>query len=469
MQTTDKNSNPQTPSQGRDDYSFILDTPTVSTHHTTLRERFGSLTNMQRVMLFSAVGIVFFIASISVLTLLQKPTIQTSNKTSAILGTADKNNDGIIDESDNLIADSSTTDTTSQEESANSTDPTDEEISWWQRLIASTKSKTTTTTDDTTVAYDDTTSDTSTYDDSAGEDYTEPDIADEADPNDPLQIDETANEPVAAPSKPSSGTLLTIATWNVLYTNSPSNMKKGISTILSSAQVLGLQEVGTGGSVDLDRAVAGLASDSIGVYEPSGNTPIIWNAKMYTKRASGYKIIDPYGFRKTVTYVRLRNIANGKEFYVYNFHAVVGLPDKPSESCSTTVCKAYRAEMKELMPYISSRGSDVPVFSVGDYNADFREDKACRITWLPCRSYRSINMKSGYELLNLSGIGDSESSSSSGTRLIDYVFSKTRSDVTPISIDIIGGNATCRRESSVSNRCWNGSDHKPSLLTVKLQ
>lgn len=291
----------------------------------------------------------------------------------------------------------------------------------------------------------------------------------------PYSVSYTPSTPITPPTtlsvpKARGSTVLTVASWNVLWkNNTPTDVKKGIQTILSSAEVVGLQEVGTNNTTAIRNAVGNLDSSKIGVYQPGGSTPIAWNATVYKKIKSGYKRLDNYGVVKYVTYVKLQNKTNDQQFYLFNFHAVVGTPDTPSEDCNTKECKAYKAEMKALSSLVASHKSDnVPIFVTGDYNANYRFDKACTLSWYPCQTFRAIGLRSGYSFTSDAGIDSTSSSIGTGSKVIDYVFSWKRSDVTPVSMQIVAPNAACHKDSSGQTHCWNNSDHKPVLFTVKI-
>jgi protein-tyrosine phosphatase len=457
------------------DYNFIFAQPEPSKQKSSLKDRFLALSKAKQVAIVAGICVIILFAAIIVIAIVGTPS--TANR-QTVIGTADTNGDGVIDKKDHSTATDTTNDDTTTDANSSDDSTSSDDVSWWQRLLAisnnssgdnSADDSTSTTADSGEIsAANDEDSDAAITDNS----YT--DDSDEATPVDTAPAETEVNDPVDTTSDPTptakDGTLLTIGSWNILYLNNASRVTTGIKTILGGAQVVGLQEVGTNGSTANRNAIKNLASGNVGVYQPDGSTPIVWNAKMYTKKASGYKKISAYGVVKYATYVKLRNKATGQEFYVFNFHAVVGTK-KPSEGCSTNVCKAYKYEMKALSKFIASKKSDnLPVFVTGDYNADYRFDYTCSLSWYPCSTFRSMTFRSGYDYTGgLSRLGKSDSSVGSASTVIDYVFSWQRSDVSPISMQIIAPTASCSTDKSGQKHCWNGSDHKPVFFTVGLK
>ena len=457
------------------------------TQKQSVGRRLAALPKTRKVLLVSGLIGVIFIAAVIGLTLGKDSPKQNTLPVTAY-GTADVNGDGVIDEKDTAAIIKGDTNgdgvvDSRDDAAANTTDA--ESASWWSSLFAKANSaissnRSDDTSDESTTAdnsYEDTAD--SEDDQMATDDETDDSYIEETDPDEPIPYTEDPVEteyddpvdtkPSPAPTTKSS-TMLTVASWNVLGPhNDGSKTKSGINTIFKHAQVIGLQEVGTANNTKIRNIVKNLASSKIGVYQPTGNTPIVWNASMYAKKASGYTAIESYGMRKVATYVKLQNKANGQQFYVFNIHAAVGT-HKPNEGCSTRECKAYKHQMRVLSKFIASRvKGGIPIFATGDYNADYRFDRTCKITWYPCRTFKKLNMYSGYAHLDLAEISKSGSSSSGGSRLIDYVFVQKRNDVMPISSKIIGESAGCRRDKWGQKHCWHNSDHKPVLLTVRLK
>jgi endonuclease/exonuclease/phosphatase family metal-dependent hydrolase len=467
-----------------EDYDFIFVQPPEAQkqERKSIKQWFLALPRAKQVVFIAGVCILIFTITVGAL-LIAQPS-NTAKQT--IIGTADTNGDGVINNGDSspvfgdtngdgIVDEYDTGDT----ESASSTTS-----SWWQKIISAGETSSQTDDGDSSDSYGDTattneeetTDGTDGTDGSTDDDATDPETDDgeETVPADEAPDETEIDDPIDTTPDPtptySEGTSLTVASWNVLgLHNNGTHAKKGVQTIFSSAQVIGLQEVGTGNNKSIRSAIGNLASSKIGVYQPHGNTPIVWNATMYSKKSSGYIVIKGHSEYKVATYVKLRNKATGQQFYVFNIHMVVGTGDKSKESCSTRICLAYKQEIKAFSKFIAKRKSEnIPIFVTGDYNANYRVDKSCKLSWYPCRAFRALDFYSGYSYTGFAGISKSASSVSSGDRVIDYVFSWKRADVTPVSMDIVAPNASCHRDSYGQNHCWNNSDHKPVLFTVKL-
>jgi len=471
---TASNDNPST-SIDPEDYNFIFEQQDQAPQQKrSLKEKFLALSKAKQIAIVSVFCFVILCIGFAAFTTGTTP----KNTTKQIaLGTADTNGDGVINEKDAAPSDTSAGGSSDTADASGDSTTQTTDLSWWQKIlsIGSSNSSSSNTSDTNSDPYYDSTGndnidesvDTAITDNSYTNDSDETVTID--DPPSDTQIDDPIDTSPDPTPTIKTGTALTVGSWNILYANSPSKVTKGIESILARAQVLGLQEVGTKNTTANDRAVNNFASTSVGIYNQKGNTPILWNATMYTKKASGYTRISGYGVVKYATYVKLRSKATGQQFYVFNFHAVVGT-SKPDEGCSSNVCKAYKYEMKALAKFIASKKTEnIPIFLTGDYNANYRFDYKCSLSWYPCRSLSSIGLNSGYSYTGgISSIGKSDSTVGSASTVIDYVFSWKRSDVSPVSMQIVSPTASCSTDKSGQKHCWNGSDHKPVLFTVKL-
>lgn len=457
------------------------------------KQWFSGLSRTRKLLLVGGVVTAVFVVTVLGLTFGKESPKDTTAAITAY-GTTDTNGDGVINAADATVSGDTNGDgvvDSRDDTSGNATDSTS--ATWWNNLFAKANSaiQSNSSDDSSSSSSDDYDSSTNTSDgsDSADDQTTASDTdndtyAEETDPDEEIAYDNQPSEtetddPVDTSADPAptaeGGTLLTIASWNILYLNSPAHISNGIKTIFGSAQIIGLQEVGTNKTTANRNTIKNLSSSSIGVYQPDGSTPIIWNAKMYTKKASGVQKISAYGVLKYATYVKLRNKATGQQLYVFNFHAVVGTNGSklPSEGCGSAVCKAYKYEMKALSKFIASKKSEnIPIFVTGDYNANYRLDSSCKLSWYPCKTFASLEFRSGYAYTGLAGIVKTDSSVGSSSSIIDYVFSWQRNDVSPIAMQIVAPGASCTTEKSGANKgqkhCWNNSDHRPVLFTVKL-
>jgi len=459
--------------------------------HLSLLQRFGQMTRAKKILVVAGIASAVFVVTVIALSVFMYQSNKSANlaaQKKAVASSNDLNKDGKIDSADTKIAIGDVNgdgvvnddDIAFAEADVNGdgvideNDNPDESVPWWQSMLSRVQNETNSNAANSEPTIDDVSS--SDSDSISIEDTAEPTLTDdellaynddmlggvsEAEINDPTEAVQ------ATVAYSGSGTALTLASWNILWWhNAASNAPNGIRAILDKAQVVGLQEVGTDGQ---KKAIKDMASSSIGVYSPGPHTPIVWNNTLYQKVASGYKGIIKSGIAKYAVYVKLRNRSTGQQFYVFNFHATVGVSDNPGQGCSSKVCDVYKYEMSVLSKYVNSHKSDnIPIFVTGDFNSNYRSKITCQISWLSCATFRNIGLKSGFEYTGLAGIGTTASSIGSSDRLIDYVYSWQRSDVEPISVAIIGPNAACHRDSYGQNHCWNGSDHKPSLFSVKL-
>lgn len=258
---------------------------------------------------------------------------------------------------------------------------------------------------------------------------------------------------------------LTLASWNT-YVDNPTSKGATVKSLMSSFDVLGLQEVHKSSQRS---SVKSIASSTIGVYSaptPSSGDkhmasyPIVYNKSKLSLISGGYKYLGDAAdiSPRYIVYVRLKIKATGQEFYFANTH----LP--PSvESGGKPNGSAYAKAYSKMMPIAVStvkqlEAKGLPTFLVGDFNVNFRRDK-CTVSWFPCKALGSANMKSAFELTHLAGVAGSASTHSSGSRLIDYVFVKTDSRVTANSIGIVGLS---------DNSGYKGSDHRPSYARVTI-
>jgi len=465
---------------GPEDYNFIFQsTPEQPPKEKkSFKSWFLGLTRAKQIGLVAGTCILLLIITAGILVAMSQPSNSTKQ---TVVGTADTNGDGVINSEDTtpIFGDTNGDGIVDQYDVSGDTESsTNTSLSWWQKVINAGKTTSSTQSDQTDTSSQSDSTSTAISDENSSSASDDGTIAyDDGEDTVPLDTapDETeVNDPTDNTTDPSptvlGGTSLTIASWNVLgIHNTGSHAKQGVQTIFSSAQVMGLQEVGTGGNTSVRNAIGNLASSSIGVYQPRGNTPILWNAKMYTKKASGYIVITGHGESKVATYVKLRNLASGQQFYVFNIHMAVGTADNSKEGCSSRICAAYQQEMKAFTKFIAKHKSEnIPIFATGDYNANYRVDKSCSLSWYPCSSFRSLDFYSGYSYTGLAGISKTASSVGSSDRIIDYVFSWKRSNVLPVSMDIVAPNASCSKDSYGQTHCWNNSDHKPVLFTVNL-
>ena len=230
--------------------------------------------------------------------------------------------------------------------------------------------------------------------------------------------------------------------------------------------VLGMQEV----HKTAQRSnVAAIKSSTLGVYiapkSADGHMasyPIVYDAAMLSFVSGSYRHLGsvPGLSDRYAVYVKFKVKSTGLQFYFVNTHLPPSVESGGKPSSNTDMISAYKklgANLKTLV--IDLQKSNLPIFVVGDFNVNYRYDKACTITWFPCYLFKSVNTYSAFQYTNLAGISSSQGTHGTGSRLIDYVFSWKHTNVTVNSISIIGG----------SGDGWGGSDHKPSLAKVTIR
>lgn len=286
---------------------------------------------------------------------------------------------------------------------------------------------------------------------------------------------------LADPSNPSGDTStitstipysLTLASWNT-YVNNPDSKGDTVRSLMSSVDVIGLQEVHRAAQ----RAdIKSIASSSIGVYfaptPSSGDThmasdPIVYNKSKLLFISGGYKKLGstPGLTDRYVVYVRLKIKATGQEFYFANTHLPPGIESggRPKDN---SLASAYQKQMSVLVSTLNQLGAQgLPTFLVGDFNVNFRNDD-CGVSWFPCKALRGANMKSSFEITRLSGLASNVGTHGESSRLIDYVFVRTDNRVQVNSVSVRGGTACTNRKPDPD--CYNGSDHRPSLARITI-
>ncbi len=479
MQPTPQDPHRQNPTETipADEFAFIQQT----TPQDTVGTRIGEIPRAKKVLvLVSVVGVVFALSMIGLTIVMSSnkkvqnlSASQTSQKQSDKIvtrdtattdnadlneySTTDTNGDGIIDGSDTYTV-------------------SDEDISWWQNLIGQIKGKTTdTTNDDEQVSYDDTTTPSDSF-------YEEPS---DSSAYENEYLDDTVEAPVIeyepsekpATTEPAGGSTMTIASWNTLFTNSTSNIKKGSSAVSSKADIIGFQELHQPDRRKAMRdtllcsscAYAGYVHN----YSTDGSNPgslaIVWKKSRFNVISSGYyKVSDPETIKtstgttgnrisaKWITWAKLSDKSTGKEFYVLNTHTVASLESrgKPMSGEGDRVAN-YKHHMDVLTSKLKVlKASGLPVFVTGDFNVNYRYDVNVHYKDFPYARLGTVGVHSNWQRLNLAGISKSIGSHGDGNRIIDYVW--------------IGDNAAVYPKTLAISGSRYGSDHSPVYLTLNL-
>lgn len=95
--------------------------------------------------------------------------------------------------------------------------------------------------------------------------------------------------------------------------------------------------------------------------------------------------------------------------------------------------KDRKATYKEYMDTLISKlnelkGANIPIFVTGDFNIDFRKDRVVKDSMFPYRRLGAIGFRSNWDVLNLSGVGSTQGTTSYGSIIFDYIYFWQRSD-----------------------------------------
>lgn len=282
------------------------------------------------------------------------------------------------------------------------------------------------------------------------------------------KINDKDNSPITS----TLPTQVTLGSWNS-YVNNPDNKGTSAKTILGSADVVGIQEVHRSAQrTDIKK----IASSSIGVYfaptPSSGDThmasyPVVYNKAKVELVSGGFRRLGstPGLTDRYAIYTLLRLKATGQQFYFVNTHLPPGV-ESGGDPRSGSKPTAYKKQMTALTAFLKSlQASGMPVFTVGDFNVNYRRDE-CKTSWFPCSAMRSIDTKSAFEAAQLSGISSSTGTHSNSSRLIDYVFVHTDSRVKVNTLAVLGSGSCTPRKQDLD--CYRGSDHRPSLARITI-
>ncbi len=293
------------------------------------------------------------------------------------------------------------------------------------------------------------------------------------------------NVPVTQQPAPVDSTNATagikIASWNTKggggsTDNSKENILGGIKGIMTSAQIVGLQEFHS----DVKRryvkdnllcsscAYTGYVQNYDYDGSSAASVGIIWNKSSFSLLDKGYKqvsdkvtgINDSTGTNmsissKWIAWVKLKENVTGKQFYLLNTHTVASIESGGLPNTNTERLSNYVNHMNVLSTLVKKfQAENIPVFVTGDFNVNYRYDVEKKHTDFPYTRMGGLGIRSGWDYLNLAGIDSTQATQGSSSRIIDNVFSWTRPDVTYDTIAI------------GSNRY--GSDHNPVYLGLTL-
>lgn len=418
-----------------------------------LKDRLRELSRTKKIVFGIAAGfLVIAIIAISLSTNDHSPkntplASQTSNSGTSGNGTPqDTNGDGAIDENDTASTDTSTDAS---------------ETSWWQKILNIGDGQSSSTTNNTNSS--------STGNTAAIVDEADDNTANDGQSND--GVPELENEDVIVSNSPAatntgtSSVTLTIASWNV-YKFNKSDVVGNIKKVLSSADILGLQEAGL---LD-DKIMSKVACSSCAydMYPTSKGSPkkiaVLWNKNKFDVLEKGYNHLSTQdGVKKYVVWLKFKDKVSKKVFYVLNTHVPFGAGEGPGFTTSNEAWRkraiaAYKDHITAAATRVKKmQQSNLPIFFIGDFAANYRKDN-CSNSYFPCNLFaKQLSLKSGWEYTKLSGISKSTGTISDSTRIPDYVFSWQKNYISYQSMKILYGG---------SGAGWGGSDHKPVGLRL---
>lgn len=197
----------------------------------------------------------------------------------------------------------------------------------------------------------------------------------------------TSDDPPASTcvEAPSSAPV-SIATWNVLNSNSKGRITEGVQTLAGNADVFGLQEMGSSS----DRATANKAATQAGFTMSTDHTavPLFYRTDKYTLVEQGKVRAFPGGETverrrgkgteritgKSITWLHLRDNATQETFYVVNTHLLVGAYNRNSKNNDRRKT-LYKQQLTALTNLVDSfQTTDSAVYVTGDFNVDYDTD-----------------------------------------------------------------------------------------------
>lgn len=263
-----------------------------------------------------------------------------------------------------------------------------------------------------------------------------------------------------------------MGTWNVLKSNSTTRIVTGLQALgAAGADVIGVQELQSH-----HRAVAALRMEQTGWAMSAGNsaTPVFWRADKYTVLAQGR--VKVFGLvriegggaagtsigPKFIQWVQLQDKTTKAVFIAASHHLVPTIETKghPNKQGPKRVAYAQRQIVAagELATRLS-RGGRIPFLIAADWNVDARKDARVRTEGFPYMAMQKYGLYSNWRAAGYPKDG----TQSRGTRLIDGIFSTTRT-AAPVRQQILSSHGSDHRAVLVqfSNR---GSSSSVTALT----
>ncbi len=278
----------------------------------------------------------------------------------------------------------------------------------------------------------------------------------------------------ATPSAPY--TTFKVTSWNSLFDN-PTNIGTSIQTFGINSDIIGIQEAHKPSQRNNIKSkllcstckYAGYVKDYTYDGSSPASLPILWNKSKFSYVEQGYVTMTPKitGINdqtgtnmsvsaKYITWVRLRDKATTRSFYVMNLHTVASVESggKPNLANAKRL-EIYRKGMDVLISKTKSFATtDRPIFVLGDFNVNYRYDSVVKDPMFPFARLNPIKVSSSFQRLNQIVPNPALSTHGTSGRLIDYVFALQHSRLAVTNEFIDSGTY--------------GSDHHPVTNTATI-
>jgi cell wall-associated NlpC family hydrolase/exonuclease III len=179
---------------------------------------------------------------------------------------------------------------------------------------------------------------------------------------------------------------VSIATWNVLKSNAKGRISDGVASLAESADVFGLQEMGSSS----DRATANRAAAKAGFTMTTDHTavPLFYRTDKYTLVEQGKVRAFPGGEKvetrggkgtervtgKSIVWVHLRDNTTQETFYVVNTHLLVGAYNRGAKHNAKRIA-LYKQQLNALTNLVDSfQDEGSAVYVTGDFNVNYDTD-----------------------------------------------------------------------------------------------
>ena len=191
-----------------------------------------------------------------------------------------------------------------------------------------------------------------------------------------------------------------------------------------------------------------------------GGQPILFRRDKYSLLGTGMRKVteDTYvGSKgagpstihaKWITWVRLRDLATGRQVYVLNNHFVPTVQSKSGGTNNMTRRLAiYRKNMDGLVTLIREIQSTTGglVFVTGDFNVNYRGDVVAKAPIFPYVALGSVGVTSSYQNVAVPTTGTHVLKNGFDKRLIDYVLNLRKRSVSSDALQILMGMSSDHR------------------------